>query len=91
MKKNTEFNKWVEKKILKRLAIFAEHNKDKSSAGELLTKGETIFSSDEKDRKSAGAFLIVLLDCLEKWAFAFPFTEDQKSPTQFVKAYQTLY
>lgn len=76
MKKNIEFNKWVEKKILKRLTIFAEFNKERSSAGELLTKGENVFANDEKDRRSASTFLIVLLDCIEKWAFVFPFTED---------------
>ena len=81
MRKNIEFNKWVEKKILKRLAIFAEYNKDRTQGSDLLSKGETIFGSDEKDKKNAAAFLIVLLDCLEKWAFAFPFTEDQKTPT----------
>lgn len=76
MRKNLEFNKWVEKKILKRLAIYAEHNKEKNSGGDMMTKGELIFTSDEKDKKSAASFLIVLLDCIEKWAFAYPFTED---------------
>jgi hypothetical protein len=76
MKKNIEFNKWVEKKILKRLAIFAEHNKERTSSGELLSKGEDIFSSSERDKTHAAEFLVVLLDCIEKWAFAFPFTED---------------
>jgi hypothetical protein len=56
-----EFNRYVEKKILKRLAIFAEHNKDKNSDSDLLTKGENIFGSDEKDKKSAANFLILLL------------------------------
>jgi hypothetical protein len=47
---------------LKRLAIFAEHNKDKNSDSDLLTKGENIFfGSDEKDKKSAANFLILLL------------------------------
>lgn len=34
----------------------------------LLVRGETIFLTDEPDKRSAAAFLIVLLDCIEKWA-----------------------
>jgi hypothetical protein len=37
-------------------------------ASNLINRGETIFMQDESDKKSAAAFLIVLLDCLEKWA-----------------------
>ncbi len=33
----------------------------------LISRGETIFMQDESDKKSAAAFLIVLLDCIEKW------------------------
>ncbi len=71
MRKNKEFAKYVEKKILKRLVIYGEFNKDKTSAQELIYKGEFIFSNTEADRKSAATFLILLLDCLEKWGQAF--------------------
>ena len=64
MKYNKELAKYVEKKTLKRLTIFAEFNK----GGELSIRGEYIFGVDEKDRKSAATFLILLLDCIEKWA-----------------------
>ena len=72
LKKNKEFAKYVEKKIMARLQIFAEFNKDKNTLQELHTKGELIFSSSEPDKASAAAFLILLLDCLEKWALVFP-------------------
>ena len=79
MKKNVELNKYVEKKILTRLGIFAEFNKERNSDTDIYTRGEFIFSADEKDKKSAAAFLILLLDCIEKWAQAFRTYEDGKT------------
>lgn len=76
MKGNKEFNKYVEKKILKRLGIMAEFNAKES---DITRRGELIFGSDERDRQSAANFLIMLLDCLEKWAAAFRFYEDNKT------------
>jgi hypothetical protein len=71
MRKNKEFAKYVEKKVLKRLGIYAEYNKEKVTPQELIYKGEFIFSNTETDRKSAATFLILLLDCLEKWGQGF--------------------
>jgi hypothetical protein len=42
----------------------------------LLTRGELIFLVDEPDKKSASHFLIVLLDCIEKWSRKYPCTEN---------------
>ena len=72
MKDNKEFNRYVEKKILTRLGIFAQHNKEKTEEGDLIYKGELIFAGSEKDRRSAAAFLVLLLDCLERWAKMMP-------------------
>ena len=85
-----EFNRYVEKKILKRLLIFAEHNKDRNSPNDLLSKGETIFSHDEKDKTNACVFLIVLLDSIEKWANICPLADNNRSPSDFAKGYQKL-
>ena len=63
-----EFNRYVEKKILKRLLIFAEHNKEKNSQNDLLSKGENIFGNDEKDRTNAAMFLVLLLHYIQIWA-----------------------
>jgi len=52
-----------------------------------MFKGEFIFAGNEKDRRSAAAFMILLLDCMERWAKVEPFSEDGKSPSGFVKNY----
>jgi hypothetical protein len=85
-----EFNRYVEKKILTRLGIFALHNKEKNEESDIMFKGEQIFGPGEKDRRSAAAFLVLLLDCTERWAKLIPLAEDGKGPSQFVKTYQTL-
>lgn len=85
-----EFNRYVEKKILRRLLIFAEHNKDKNTANDLLTKGENIFENNDKDKHNAAIFQILLLDYIEKWAYVCPLADDLKSPSQFAKGYQGL-
>ena len=62
---------YVQKKILKRLTILAMYcpkGQKLDDTTNLLTRGELIFMADEADKKSAAAFLIILLDCLEKWA-----------------------
>jgi hypothetical protein len=60
---------------LKRLTILAlycpKDHKLNDPIG-LLTRGEVIFMADEPDKKSASHFLIVLLDCIEKWSTKFP-------------------
>lgn len=90
MRENHEFNRYVEKKILQRLGIFAQHNKDKNDEGDLAFKGEFIFGAGEKDRRSAAAFTVLLLDCMERWARVEAVGEDGRSPSGFVKNLQML-
>jgi hypothetical protein len=78
-KENKEFNRYVEKKILTRLGIFAQHNKEKTEDSDLIYKGELIFSGSEKDRRSAAAFQVLLLDCLDRWAKMMPLELNGKS------------
>ena len=67
-KKNKEFNRYVDKKILKRLVILAQFNKERNSDSEITYKGEYIFSDKERDRRSGAAFLVLLLECIEQWS-----------------------
>ena len=69
LKKNKALNTYVEQKILDRLVKYALVNNDpnEKSAQELLSRGKNIFAG-EKDEQSSANFLIILLDCLEKWA-----------------------
>jgi hypothetical protein len=88
---NKEFVRYVEKKIIARLSIFAQHNKEKVEEQDLPFKGEFIFSDKEKDRRSASAFLILLLDCIERWATRVePYSSDYKGPSEFTKTFQSL-
>jgi len=41
-------------------------------------KGELIFSGSEKDRRSAAAFMVLLLDCMERWAKMMPLEQTGK-------------
>jgi hypothetical protein len=86
-KNNTDFNRYVEKKIMERLTIFAQHNKEKTEESDMVFKGELIFVGSEKDRKSAAAFLVLLLDCLERWAKMVPYQAEGKEKSEFVKTY----
>ena len=86
-----DFNRYVEKKILERLGIFAMHNKEKTEEIDLMFKGEFMFTASEKDRRSAAAFFVLLLDCMEKWSKLMPLSEEAgKGPSQFAKTYQSL-
>lgn len=87
---NKEFVRYVEKKILARLAIFAQHNKEKIEEQDLAFKGEFIFSEKEKDRRSAASFMILLLDSIERWARIEPYSADSRNPSEFTKTFQTL-
>lgn len=87
---NKEFARYVEKKILARLCIFAQHNKEKGEEQDLAFKGEFIFSEKEKDRRSAASFMILLLECMERWAKIEPYSADAKGPSEFAKTYQSL-
>ncbi|CDW72876.1 UNKNOWN [Stylonychia lemnae] len=89
-KKNKEFNKYVDKKILSRLVILAQHNKQKNQETELIYKGETIFSEKDPDKNSAAAFLVLLLDCIEQWSKIYPLQDDNKTPSNYVKQYVAL-
>jgi hypothetical protein len=89
MRGNQEFNRYVDKKILTRLGIFALHNKEKGEEADLPFKGEFIFAANEKDRRSAAAFLVLLLDCMQRWAKVEPQGEDGK-PSNFVKNLQAM-
>ena len=73
-----------------RLCIFAQHNKEKTEESDLVYKGELIFSGSEKDRRSAAAFLVLLLDCLEKWAKMLPLDNSKKGQSEFAKTYTKL-
>jgi len=53
-------------------------------------KGELIFSGSEKDRRSAAAFLVLLLDCLERWAKMMPLEQSGKDQSEFAKTYSML-
>ena len=74
--------------MLDRLRNFAVFNnqKDEISAHALLTRGNTIFGPEEPDTQMSANFLIILLDCLEKWALTFQF-EDSKDENNFFKIY----
>ena len=56
-----------------RLTVLAEWNNDpdENSAQALLTRGKNIFGPEERDTQSSANFLIILLDCIEKWALTF--------------------
>ena len=43
-----------------------------------MFKGELIFSGSEKDRRSAAAFMVLLLDCMERWAKMMPLEQSGK-------------
>ncbi len=90
MMENKEFNRYIEKKIMARLAIFSQHNKEKTDESDLPFKGEFIFAGTEKDRRSAAGFMVLLLDCMERWAKIEPYTTDGKGPSEFMKTYQLL-
>ncbi len=89
-KNNLDFNRYVEKKIMERLGIFAQHNKEKCDESDMVFKGELMFAGSEKDRRSAAAFLILLLDCIERWANMVPLQADGKDKSEFMKTYQML-
>ena len=97
MKKNSELNKYCENKILDRLSKLGEFNtnKDEKSAQSLLTRGNTIFGPEETDTSMSANFLIILLDCIEKWALTFQFQDVENSAkntgeNKFYKVYQNL-
>eukprot|EP00347_Sterkiella_histriomuscorum_P010003 403339056 len=89
-KRNKEFNKYVDKKIMARLVIFAQHNKQKNQESEMTQKGEYLFSDKETDKQSAAAFFVLLLECIEQWSKIFPLSDDNKTPSNFVKNYVSL-
>jgi hypothetical protein len=76
-----------------RLTIFAKYcpkNKNPADFANLITRGSYIFSNDEKDTKNASAFLIVLLDCIERWAKAYRKDIKTNQDSIFYKKYTEL-
>lgn len=68
---NLDFIKYVQKKIMDRLAILALYcprEMNPSDAANLKQRGAHIFGLDERDVNQSATFLILLLDCVEKWA-----------------------
>ncbi len=47
----------------------------------MLTRGKNIFGPEEKDSQSSANFLIILLDCIEKWALTFQFEDVEVNDT----------
>ena len=39
-----------------------------NTAQELMQRGKKIFGPDEADNQTSANFLVILLDCLEKWS-----------------------
>lgn len=66
----------------------AEFNNDpnEKSAQALLTRGKHIFGPDEKDTQNSANFLIILLDCIEKWALTFQFEDGELDDTKSSKS-----
>eukprot|EP00347_Sterkiella_histriomuscorum_P009535 403340835 len=90
LKNAKDFHKVIDKKIIKRLGILAQFNKEKNSEDDMVTKGTFLFSEKEPDKKSSQRFLVYLLDCIERWSQSFPLGEDWKTPTGYMKLYQSL-
>lgn len=55
----------------------------------IVTRGEFIFSNSETDKKNAAAFLIILLDSVERWAQLYP-KEANGNYSIFLRSFQTL-
>lgn len=49
-----------------------------------------MFMADEPDKKSASHFLIVLLDCFDKWGTKYNTLTDKKQPSCFVQSMKEL-
>ena len=76
-----------------RLTIFAKYcpkNKNSNDFSNLVTRGAHIFSVEEKDTKNASAFLIVLLDCIERWSKAHRKDPKTNAESVFYKKYNEL-
>jgi hypothetical protein len=90
---NPDFLIYAQKKVMARLTIFAcfcPKGKSPADLTNLRTRGENIFLSDESDKKSASSFLIVLLDCLERWAKKYAKDHRTGETTIFYKSHQEL-
>ena len=90
---NPDFIRYVQKKIMERLAILAHYcpkDMDPADTLNLKNRGAHIFAPNEQDEASACRFLILLLDCIEKWAKQFPSDERTGENTAFHKVYEEL-
>ena len=78
---------------MERLVILAAHcppGEKKGDFSNLHNRGRHIFGRDEKDTNSASAFLIVLLDCIERWANLYKKDPKTKRASKFSMCYQEL-
>jgi hypothetical protein len=68
--RNKDFNLFVHQNVFPKLMKLAKYKSsdEEGSARELLTRGNGIFGDEEIDNNSSSKFLIILLDCFEKWS-----------------------
>ena len=72
------------------LAQYCPREFNPSDVGNLKQRGAHIFGSEERDTQQSAKFLILLLDCIEKWAQHFPTDESTGHPTLYAKTYEDL-
>ena len=96
MKKNQEFNRYVEANLLESLAKLAQYGinqksgRIQNSAQELLSRGKGIFGPSETDQTSSAKFLVILLDCIEKWSYLADSGENDQNGMTFENVYKQL-
>lgn len=76
-----------------RLAILAQYcprELNPSDASNLKQRGAHIFGAEERDTQQSAKFLILLLDCIEKWAQQYPMDDGAGHPTLYAKTYEEL-
>ena len=92
-KANKEFIVYFGKKMMDRLKIHGGyHPKDMqaSDPSNLRHRGAHIFAADETDTDHAAQYLILLLNCLRKWAQAFPRDQTNMGESIYAKTYNEL-
>ena len=86
-------NRYVEANVLELLAKLAQFGINQNpeiiqnSAQELLTRGKGIFGPSESDQTSSAKFLVILLDCIEKWSYL----SDPQSEGEDNLTFENLY
>ena len=92
-KANKEYVVYFGKKMMDRLRIHGGYNpKDMqvSDPSNLRHRGAHIFAADETDTDHAAQYLILLLNCLRRWAQTFPKDPTNNSESIYVKTYNEL-